>query len=495
MVNKRVSCGKLRKKDASLPLFSVDDCLDNVPAAGYRNGSSLNNAGNNGNYWSSTPNENTYNAYNLNFNSGNNNYNWNNRNYGHSVRPVSELTTESRKENFVRRFSISKEQLLKDLYRAYKDARRNKRGRAYQLKFEFNLEENLVTLRDELLSGTYKPQPSNCFIIHDPKMREVFAANFRDRIVHHLFYNYIHRLFERSFIYDSYSCIKGRGTHFGINRLKHHIRSVSAGNSRPCFVLKIDIRSYFMSINRVRLLQLCRETLERMRMHESDVSGRTWGELLDYSFVEYMLEIIIFSDPVEGCNMLGQCDEWRKLPREKSLFFATENCGLPIGNLSSQLFSNVYMNIFDQYVKRTLGCKHYGRYVDDAYIVADSREALKLLIPRVSAFLYSQLGLTLNSDKTRIFNVRYGVEFLGAYLKPFRTYVSAASLKRMKNRIKSVPLNDVKYLQAVVNSYLGVFSHCRSFCLRRLLFSHLSIPGRKCFSANWLIFNIEANNK
>ena len=496
MVNKSVSCGRLQKNGVSLPLFSVDDCLDSVPAAGYRNGSSLNNAGNNGNYWSSTPNEsNTQNAYNLNFNSGNHNLNWNNRNYGHSVRPVSELTTESRNDEFARRFSISKEQLLKDLYRAYKDARKNKRGRAYQLKFEFNLEENLVALRDELMNGTYKPRPSNCFIIHDPKMREVFAANFRDRIVHHLFYNYTHGLFERCFIYDSYSCIKGRGTHFGIDRLRHHIRSVSAGYSRPCFILKIDIRGYFMSINRVRLLQLSRRMLESMRSHRSDVSGLTWGEKLDYSFVDYLLEIIIFSDPVEGCNMLGRGDEWLSLPREKSLFFASEDCGLPIGNLSSQLFSNVYMNIFDHYVKRTLGCRHYGRYVDDAYIVADSREKLKLLVPRISGFLYGCLGLNVNYDKTRIFDARYGVEFLGAYLKPFRTYVSAGSLKRIKRRIKGLPQNDVKYLQAAINSYLGVFSHCRSFCLRRLLFSRFLLLGWGRFCENWLVFNIVPGNK
>ena len=226
MVNKKRSCGKSEQEtQLPLPLFSIDDHPESVPAAGYRNGSSLNNAGENGNYWSSTPNEsNTQNAYNLNFNSGNHNVNWNNRNNGQSVRPVSELTsTSSGFKDCARHFSVTKEQLLTDLYRAYKCARRNKRGRAYQLKFEYNLEENLVTLRDELMTATYKPLSSTCFIIHDPKMREVFAANFRDRIVHHLFYNYTHILFERSFIHDSYSCIKERGTHFGIKRLKHHI--------------------------------------------------------------------------------------------------------------------------------------------------------------------------------------------------------------------------------------------------------------------------------
>ena len=179
MVNKNESCNKLPiDKDGSLLLFSIDDCPGSVPAAGNCKGTSHNNVGENGNYWSSTPNEsNDKNAYNLNFNSGNHKVNWNNRNNGHTVRPVSELTQQSVSSTF----SITKKQLLLDLYKAYKDARRNKRGRSYQLKFEFNLEENLINLRDELFSRTYKPLPSNCFIIHDPKMREVFAANFRER--------------------------------------------------------------------------------------------------------------------------------------------------------------------------------------------------------------------------------------------------------------------------------------------------------------------------
>ena len=204
MVNKKKSAVKLRdNKECSLTLFNIDDYLVSAPAAGNRNGSSLNNAGNNGNYWSSTPNDNNNdnNAYNLNFNNGNENVNNNNRNNGQTVRPITELTKES-SDNKVRHFLISKEQLLLDLYRAYKDARKHKRNRNYQLKFEFNLEENLIDLRDELISGIYKPFPSNCFIIHDPKMREVFAAHFRDRIVHHLFYNYTHEIFENSFSFS-----------------------------------------------------------------------------------------------------------------------------------------------------------------------------------------------------------------------------------------------------------------------------------------------------
>lgn len=460
MVNKNKSADKSHyKKECPLSLFSIDDYQENVPAAGYRNGTSLNNAGNNGNYWSSTPNNNN-NANYLNFNSSSHNVNNNNRNNGHTVRPVRELTEES--SDKVRHFSITKDQLLLDLYRAYKDARRNKRNKRYQLKFEFNLEENLINLRDELITATYKPYPSSCFIIHEPKMREVFAADFRDRIVHHLFYNYTHEIFEKTFIYDSYSCIKNKGTHFGIDRLKHHILSVSKGYSKPCYVLKIDIKGYFMNIDRDILMKLCKKTLSNIKKDKE----------LDYMFVDYLLETIIKSNPKDNCNVLGNIDDWEKLPNEKSLFYAQEECGLPIGNLSSQLFSNIYLNDLDHFVKRELKCRHYGRYVDDSYIVSDDKEYLKRIIPEISCFFKTELHLELHPDKTRIFDAYQGVEFLGAYIKPFRTYISSSSLKRIKTKVKNVNVKDIRKVRSTINSFLGVLSHYDSYCLRRVMFGN-----------------------
>ncbi len=490
MVNITKSRGKLCKDNASLPPFSIDDYLYGLPAAGYRNGTSLNNEGSNGNYWSATLNEsNPNNAYNLNFNSGNHNTNWNNRNYGQSVRPVSELTMEKGTMNEHHRFFISPELLLRDLFVAYKDARKHKRGRKYQLEFEFNLEENLVLLRDELIMGRYKPRSSACFIIHEPKMREIFAADFRDRIVHHLFYNYTHVLFERTFIFDSYSCIKGRGTHLGIERLRHHIRSVSAGYSKPCYILKLDIKGYFMNIDRMRLLSICRNTFCRMKRRMSNKPGLMWNEILDFDFVDYLLETIICSDPVENCIVQGSSVEWNKLPYDKSLFTAEKGCGLPIGNLSSQLFSNVYLNLFDQFVKRVLGCKHYGRYVDDAYIVSDSCERLKSMIPKIDGFLKENLGLSLHPDKVRIYDAYQGIAFLGAYLKPFRSYVSSATLRRIKLNMRMYRFFSVKRLASALNSSLGVMSHYDSFCLRRVLLGKQAwLKNIGAFCKDWLVF-------
>ncbi|MDD2205445.1 MAG: reverse transcriptase domain-containing protein [Bacteroidales bacterium] len=492
MVNKKKNHGKLKSyKDTSLSLFSIDDYPESVPAAGYRNGTSLNNTGENGNYWSATPNEsNTQNAYNLNFNSSNHNTNWNNRNNGQSVRPVAELI-HSTAQSSLHHFSITKEQLLKDLIIAYKDARKHKRGQNYQLQFEFNLEDRLVELRNELISGTYYPRPASCFIIHDPKMREIFAAEFRDRIVHHLFYNYTHSLFERNFITDSYSCIKNRGTHYGIHRLKHHILSVSAGYSKPCYVLKIDICGYFMHINRNTLLDMCKQTLEKMQNRQSNVNGKSWKMLLDFGFINYLLESMINSNPLDNCKIIGKLNDWNGIPKDKSLFYSDDGCGLPIGNLSSQLFSNIYLNVFDQFVKRKLGCKHYGRYVDDAYIVSDNRDYLKSIIPTINSFLQSQLDLSINYKKTTIIDAYHGIEFLGAFIKPFRTYISNSSLNRIKPKVKMLAKNDASYIQAATNSFLGVLSHYDSYCLRRILLGNdRKLIRYGYFSSDWLLYRI-----
>ncbi len=483
MVNNNESSEGLSNLDSS-SVFSIDGHPESVPAAGWRNGSSLNNAGENGNYWSSMPYESdAQNAYNLNFNSDNHNVGWNNRNNDHSVRPVSELTCSPSS----RHFSLTPEKLLIDLHCAYLDARKHKRSRNYQLRFEFNLEDNLVRLRDELYARIYKPGPSTCFIIHEPKMREVFAADFRDRVVHHLLYNYSHTLFENTFIHDAYSCIEGRGTHFGINRLKHHIRSVSQGFSSPCYVLKIDLKGYFMSIRREILFAICHKTLLKMRSHRSP-NGRRWDETVDLDFVLYLLDIIVNADPLLDCKVVGNSEEWAALPAEKSLFCSPDGCGLPIGNLSSQLFSNIYLNEFDQFMKRNQCCEHYGRYVDDAYVVDSDAEHLKAMLLPISEFLKNRLGLELNMRKTRIVDVNQGVEFLGAFIKPFRTYVSNSSLSRINRKMFSKQKVS-PHLQSSVNSCLGVLSHYDSYRLRKVLYGYrCRLPSFGDFDRDYLRF-------
>lgn len=165
-------------------------------------------------------------------------------------------------------YHLTKKRLLLDLYKAFYDAKKHKSNKSYVLKFEKDLHNNLTKLRDQLWEQTYEPKPSTCFIIDYPKKREIFAAEFVDRIVHHLYFNYTHELYERTFIYDSYSCIKNKGTHFGIDRLKHHIRSESLNYTRTCYVLKLDIRGYFININREKLYNIVINQLNKMKTRE-----------------------------------------------------------------------------------------------------------------------------------------------------------------------------------------------------------------------------------
>lgn len=366
---------------------------------------------------------------------------------------------------------LSRTQLLEDLYQAYYDARRHKRNKPYQLRFEADLECNMNELCDALLTRTYRPLPSDCFIITDPKKREVFAAHFRDRVVHHLYYNYAHEMFERTFIADSYSCIKGRGTHYGIRRLYRHILSESRCYSRPCFVLKMDIRGYFMHIDRDRLLNICLGTLDKMSRHRVGRYRPTvWDDVLDFDLLRYLSREIILLNPVDECRLIGPASDWEGLPPDKSLFHSPAGCGLPIGNLTSQLFSNVYLNVLDQYMKRVLHCTHYGRYVDDFYVVSADREWLAEIVPSVESFLQSELGLAVHRGKTAITKVEKGVEFLGAFLLPHRVYSSRGVLERMDAKLDVLERDPSPgHVAKALNSYCGVLSHWNDFRVRKLM--------------------------
>lgn len=357
-------------------------------------------------------------------------------------------------------YSLTYTQLYKDLYQAYLGARRHKRKREYQKRFEKKLFENLHLLCKELYTRTWKPRASMCFIITDPKKREVFAANFRDRIVHHLYYNYTHELYERTFIKDTYSCIKGRGTHYGVDRLYRHIQQESQGYKVTCYVLKMDISGYFMHISRQLLLDICSSTLNKMRYHKiSKYRPEKWDDVLDFDFVEYLTKEITLLNPLDNCFIKGDKNDWADLPKNKSLFYSPSGCGLPIGNLTSQLFSNVYLNVLDQYVKRELKAKHYGRYVDDFYIVSADKEFLYSCAEKIKIMLCEKLGLMFHEGKMRIIPSSQGVEFLGLFVKHHRMYISRTTLNRMREKLRVKKYSSVPQLKASLQSYVGVLSH------------------------------------
>ncbi len=367
-------------------------------------------------------------------------------------------------------YHLSKEALLLDLYAAFVCAKKHKSNKPYVVRYERNLDANLRRLCDALWYRSYKPEPSSCFIVERPKKREVFAAQFSDRVVHHLYYNYTHRLFERTFIEDCYSCIPGRGTHYGIERLKMHIQKVSRGYQQPCYVLKLDKRGYFMHIDRQRLVDIATRSLLKMASHQSDGIGNTWADVIDIDFLLWMTREIGLLNPKESCRIAGTIDDWEGLDHAKSLFYTMDGRGLPIGNLTSQLFSNVYLNVFDHYMKRDLHCQHFGRYVDDSFIVGSDKEWLRSLVTPAADFLQQHLGLELNYGKLQILDAYQGIEFLGSFIKPRTTYISNASLNRICQSVNTMDMSDHDAVFHSVNSFLGILCHFDTYNIRSQLF-------------------------
>lgn len=371
-------------------------------------------------------------------------------------------------------YTLTKEDLYNDLLIAYKEAKKHKIKKHYVISFSKNYKNILKKLCDDLYNKTYEPSHSSCFIVNHPKKREIFAAQFIDRIVHHLYFNYTHELYESTFITDTYSCIKNRGTHYGISRLKQHILKESNNYNKECYILKMDIKGYFIHINRNKLIEISSKQLNKLKSHKNK-ENVIYEKYLDFNFIHYLNNKIISLNPINNCKIKSPMFEWIELPNSKSLFHTEENCGLPIGNLTSQLLSNVFLNELDQYVKRELKCKHYGRYVDDFYIVSTNKNFLHSIIPKIKSFLKEKLLLDVNDGKTKIINAKQGVEFLGAFIKPYRSYISNSTLKRIKKKILQMQNNGInKDPTNSINSYLGVLSHYSSFKLRKELFSKVT---------------------
>lgn len=386
-------------------------------------------------------------------------------------------------------YRLTRDALMLDLYAAFICAKRHKAKKPYVLHFERNLKENIESLCDDLWTRRYKPEPSTCFVIQRPKKREVFAAQFRDRIVHHLYYNYTHELFERTFIQDTYSCIPGRGTHYGIERMTQHIRQESQNWTRPCYALKIDIRGYFMHINRRRLLDIATASLLKMADHQAN-GGMKWRDVIDMDFILWLTHEIVLLDPSDGCRRVGDPSEWDGVDASKLMANAPADCGMPIGNLTSQLLSNVYMNPFDQMVKRLLYFLHYGRYVDDSDTICSDRQRLTDAIPVMRDFLKDELYLDMHMGKTQIVDVRYGVEFLGAFIKPYRTYICNRSLSRIRQEAADVRHMGRGQAFRTVNSLLGVMSHYSSYNLRREIFTQQHILRYGTFDRDMTTFTM-----
>lgn len=332
-----------------------------------------------------------------------------------------------------------------DLFRAYRDARRHKRNTRSQLKFEADLEREILSLARELESRTYELSPSVCFIYEGSVKREIVAADFRDRVVHHLLWNWISPIFERQFIHDSYSCRKGKGTLFGVHRARGFFRAASDDFRRECFVLRLDISGFFMGIRQDVLYRLVIEGLEKARFEG----------IPDVSLCKYLLKKIIFDRPLEHAKFKSPPSAWQGIPQNKSLKFSAKGSGLPIGNLTSQLFGNAYLNPLDHFIKRSLKVKYYGRYVDDMILVHPDKKFLLRCVESVRKFLRENLGLELHPKKISLQPVSSGAQFLGAFVLPWRTYPGRRTVQNFRESLLH-PDPDAARQKMRETSYRGI---------------------------------------
>ncbi len=377
---------------------------------------------------------------------------------------------------------MKKYDLLTDLFQAYYDARKNKRNTYNQLKFEIHYEHYLFKLYEDIVNRQYEIGNSICFIVTHPVKREVLAANFRDRIIHHLIYNYVNPLVEQQFIPDSYSCRKGKGTLFGIRQLESFLHTCSENYTKDCYILKIDIQGYFMNINR----QLLYEKIERMILphrfsYYDEEQTLQWNDCFDFDLVFHLIRKVLFNDPTKSCVVKGKASDWDHLPKTKSLFHSPEGCGLPIGNLTSQLFSNIYLSDFDHYVKETLKMDFYGRYVDDCIFVHRDKEVLHKVLQQVRMYLQEYCNLDIHPHKIYLQHYAKGVSFLGAYVKPHRTYIKNRTKAKFNVCVEhwdkyiqnnKMGKKDLFYMRNSINSYLGILKHHKTYRLKhKVLFS------------------------
>lgn len=376
------------------------------------------------------------------------------------------------------------------IHEAWLDCRRRKRGTKSALRFELGLGRNLLELEDELGSGAWMPSRSVCFITRKPKPREIFAADFRDRIVHHLLVRRIEPYWEKVFIYDSYASRKGKGTHAAVERLSSFLRRATRGGRRRAWFLKIDVENFFMSIDRSLLLSMVKRGLRRQLGVPDDRLPLCCGGLEEYRQLSHLAEKIIMNDPARGCTRMCPPGEWFLLPAQKSLFSCGEGVGLPIGNLTSQFFANVYLNELDQFAKHVLKARFYVRYVDDAVLVHPDRQVLDDWLGKIASFLLDRLRLRLNQGAIELKPVSCGINFLGYIVHPAyrlaRRRVAgnfARKLERFERLLVSrEPGGAVRYdyesarlemLLATVNSYLAQFRRASSrSLLSRILARH-----------------------
>jgi retron-type reverse transcriptase len=301
---------------------------------------------------------------------------------------------------------------LENLLTSWQEFLRGKRKRKDVSGFSLKFMDNIFKLRRELINKEYRHGPYHAFKINDPKPRDIHKAKVRDRIVHHAIYRTLYPYFDNKFIYDSYSCRIDKGTHRAINRFRDLARKVSKNDTKTAWILKGDIKKFFTNIDHEALKGILRRTIKDNE-------------------VMWLLENVIDSFDADS----------------------NANIGLPLGNVTSQLLINIYMNEFDQFVKRELKVKYYIRYADDFVVLHKDKQFLVDLIPKISEFLEKELKLSLHPNKLYIKTLSSGIDFLGWVNFPHHRVLRTSTKRRMFRRLLQ------KQTIGTINSYLGLLKH------------------------------------
>lgn len=281
---------------------------------------------------------------------------------------------------------------IENLYLAFKKAKKGKGKKQNIIKFEKNLEEELQLLRTELLLKSYSPKPLCTFVIRDPKIRKISASAFRDRVVHHALCNIIEPIFDKTFICDSFANRKGKGTTAALERFDYFKRKVSKNNTKNCYVLKADIKHYFETVDHNILLEILKR-----KINDSEVI--------------WLIKKIIKN-------------------------YSDKSKGMPLGNLTSQFFANVYLDELDQFVKHKLRVKYYIRYVDDFVILHPNKDKLDKYKIVINQFLKQKLNIELHPDKSKIIRLGKGINFLGFRIFYYHKLLRKSNIRKMKSRLK-----------------------------------------------------------
>jgi len=368
------------------------------------------------------------------------------------------------------------------VYQAYIACRKGKRSSHNTQRYEVRLLDHLVSTSEALQSRRWSPARSVSFVCIRPKAREIHAADFADRVVHHLLVPKLEALYEPVFIDDSYSNRTGKGTHAAVERLQGLMRKVTANGKKQAYFLQLDIRNFFNRIDRHTLLSLLLSRLAKA-VNQQKIGVDTYKEL------RWLCTVLLAQNPAEGAIRRGSPASFDAVPAYKQLAHAPDGCGIAIGNLTSQFFANVYLNELDQFIKHDLKCNGYLRYVDDFVLLHASDAQLILWRKQIQGFLADRLGLELK-EINHPRPVSSGCDFLGYVTRPHYRLVRRRAVHHCEERLREIEQQIMhrhsggtgmmlkkayrESLRASLSSYFGHFLHASSYRLEQTLFTRFS---------------------